>query len=217
MTRKEKTAAPPRWVPLIGIPDPRVATAMWAAVADAESEEGWWIQAVFTEQEGLPILKELHIRPSRGKPTPAGGITSRWLRSLRLTPAFEAIRAAAASEIVSPGIQVYPDWLGDQAEEVSRELFHEQTLHLADSDLHRRPGRPPLSASVYAQVAVEYERIVNSGSNSPIPQLAKKLGYSPSRTRDLVWQARQRGYLTPTRPGRAGGRATEKARTAYSA
>ena len=198
------------------MPDPRTAATMWIAIADAVSTDGWRIQAVFTEQEGLPILKELHITPDSRQQVPAGGITSRWLRSLKLTPALDAIRAAAASEIVSPGIRIYPDWVGDRAEELDRDLFLEQTLRLAEADLHRRPGRPPLPDRIYAQVAIEYERIVNGGSTTPIPDLAKKLGYSPTRTRDLIWQARQRGYLTPTRPGRAGGSATEKAWNAHS-
>ena len=60
---------------------------------------------------------------------------------------------------------------------------------------------------------------IASGSRSPVASVAKQLGetYSADYVRDVLYQARSRGLLTPPKvKGRAGGDLTEKARTVLS-
>ena len=64
----------------------------------------------------------------------------------------------------------------------------------------------------YAVLAEQYAAIVESGKINVVKLLAKKLGYAPDTVRDLVHEARRRGFLTPTRQGVAGGRLTPRAK-----
>lgn len=65
---------------------------------------------------------------------------------------------------------------------------------------------------VFAEVANQYVLLVGAGERAPLKKLAEVLHVSRSRARNVVLEARKRGLLTETKPGRAGGDLTAKAR-----
>lgn len=63
-----------------------------------------------------------------------------------------------------------------------------------------------------AEVARSYVMFVESGSRSPVVQLANELGVTRDRARDVLHDIRRAKLLTSPRKGVAGGQLTEKAR-----
>jgi len=165
--------------------------AEWSARIQADFD-GWRVRAIFVEQAGSPVLRELHITPRPRRATPQDGVTSRWLRSLTLTPLLDSARALADRVTQAPEDQDL------------RRAF--QTL--LERDLHRRTGRPGRPAADYARMAIRYEQLLKAGSRKPVADLAGELHLSRPRTRDLIKRARELGFLTRAQRGRAGGRAT---------
>jgi hypothetical protein len=72
-------------------------------------------------------------------------------------------------------------------------------------------GRPGLGARFYAEVARDYVRACEKNPSSPITELGRRRQIEPARARDFVRRARELGMLTAGRPGKPGGRVTEKA------
>jgi hypothetical protein len=77
--------------------------------------------------------------------------------------------------------------------------------------LRERPGRRGRTDLEYAKVAREYADLVAAGDEGPVLTLAKRLIAAESTIRNQLTEARKRGLLTSTRPGRAGGRLTARA------
>lgn len=158
-----------------------------------EREDGWSVSYGVIPQEGVPTVAELHItRP--GAKMPAGGLTTRFLRELRMSEDLAELRhAILALRIASP-------W-----------GYHSDSDFTVEG-LSRQPGRkghPPLW---YAERAAEYVEVVAKGSTRPIVELAQKWGYQPSGAREIVFQCREKGMLTGSPPGRSGGDLTDTAR-----
>jgi hypothetical protein len=74
----------------------------------------------------------------------------------------------------------------------------------------QRPGRRGRDPVEYARIAQRYESFL--GTESPIGALASAEGLTVASARNLVYEARKRGYLTPTVKGHAGGDMTQQAR-----
>jgi hypothetical protein len=161
--------------------------------ARADTPDGWRLRAVIDEQDGIPVLREIHIAPIPRRPVPAGGLTARRLRLFSVGGVLPLMQRGAR-ELLTDG----------------RDQMH--VLPLLVTNLNRRRGRRPTPDTMLARIAVRYAEIVEQGGAAPIASLAREFNYSTVRTRDLVKQARDSGYLTPTKPGRAGGIATERAR-----
>ena len=91
-------------------------------------------------------------------------------------------------------------------------------FEIAALEAPRRPGRKGHDDRFLAQVASVYVGALAAGSRRPIADAAERLRevgqhYSNARVRDLVFMARERGFLTgPPGPGRAGGELTPKAK-----
>ena len=77
--------------------------------------------------------------------------------------------------------------------------------------LDERPGRRGRAGARTAPIAALYVDAVVEGGGS-VGDLAKRLHFSASTVRNLIWQCRDRGLLTPAPAGRAGGELTDKAR-----
>lgn len=164
----------------------------WKATVTQDWSDGWRLRAEFVEQQGQPVLRELRISPQPRRPTPHGGITARRLRTVQVEPLLDRARQTARRH------------LGNElAEKELAALLHEPLL--------RRRGRRGHDDRFYAEVAMAYEGL-HASSKRPIVDLAARLHLSPSRARDLVHEARVRGFLTAGQRGRAGGVATETAR-----
>jgi hypothetical protein len=162
----------------------------WHAQAEALTADGWCVRAVFAEDAGGPVISELHITKQPRKRLPAGGLTSRRLRGLT--------RVGGAFAVVRPTSHFLASGLDDPV----RTLIH--------SEIQQR-GRQSTPAAQIVRVAAAYAQLVQSGCRAPNRELARELRYSVTRIRDLVKLAREKGYLTPTKPGRMGGTITPEA------
>jgi hypothetical protein len=89
------------------------------------------------------------------------------------------------------------------------------TKHLGFLRSDPKPGRRGRPPAFWAAVAIEYEWTVRRGSKRPVADLAAKRGISQATARDLVHQARDKGYLSASRQGVAGGVATDAAYAAF--
>lgn len=71
-------------------------------------------------------------------------------------------------------------------------------------------GTAHVEEIVYARAAEVYVALVESGPR-PIARMAQTLSVSTSQARNLVSKARDKGLLSVTGQGRAGGELTQKA------
>jgi transposase-like protein len=107
--------------------------------------------------------------------------------------------------------------LGAMAEELRRYLREHEGTRRLDPRLARQleasPGRRGRPDEVYAEVAAAYVDLVESGTTtSPVKALAEQYGYSVSAVNNWVAEARNRGLLSRSPRGKAGGHLTERAR-----
>jgi hypothetical protein len=75
----------------------------------------------------------------------------------------------------------------------------------------RRERRKGLTDLQFARLAKQYVTRVQKGSRRPILDLAQSRNEGPTRTRNLIHQTRQHGFLTRTLQGAKGGALTAKA------
>jgi hypothetical protein len=143
---------------------------------------------VVADLNGRPALTELRLRSAYEGRT--AEITARFLKSIRFGDLLEPARQGLA-ELASD-----PLW----AEAASMWGFLRE---------QPRPGRAGHPDKVYALVALRYVRALERGSARPVADVAKAMGLSRSRVRDLLHEARRRGLLTRPPRGRAGGEMTE--------
>ena len=73
----------------------------------------------------------------------------------------------------------------------------------------QRPGRRGRKDEAYASLAAAY--VGRLGSGREVAELAEEMGYSASRIRNMLAEARRRGLLTRPAPGKSGGQLTPKA------
>jgi hypothetical protein len=76
--------------------------------------------------------------------------------------------------------------------------------------VRERTGTRGKADVVYALVAAEYVRLIETENRAPLKTLAAAMVVSESQVRNSVSEARKRGLLTPTKPGKKGGRMTAK-------
>ena len=171
---------------------------LWKAEATRDLGDGWKVHVVFVEQDGAPVVGELHLLPTGN--TPPGGLTTRRLRSVNFKALLADVRALAQAELESDDtgtVEPFIDWLR--------------------KDLRKRPGRRGRSDLDYARLAAAYEQVFMAGSTRPVFDLGKQLKLSRARVRDLLHEARRRGLLSSTGPGQGGGTLTEKAKALLEA
>ena len=72
-------------------------------------------------------------------------------------------------------------------------------------------GKAPRDDRAYADLALEYSFLVEDGNRSPVKALAAREGGSAGTWANRIAEARRRGFLTPVKPGEAGGGVTEAA------
>jgi hypothetical protein len=63
----------------------------------------------------------------------------------------------------------------------------------------------------YAQLASDYMKALSGGNGNPVAVVARERSLEQAQVRDMVHQARKRGFLSGTRRGRSGGHLTAKA------
>jgi hypothetical protein len=95
---------------------------------------------------------------------------------------------------------------------ISEQMGVPLDIDLKEFASNPRPGRRGRPDIFYAGLAKQYVDLLTT-SSTPTKDLAEKLGYSASSTRDFLHQARVRGLLSQPARGLAGGALTEKARS----
>ena len=103
--------------------------------------------------------------------------------------------------IADAALRTSPD---ETLSDAGRRMNKAFRLAFPDPDKPQRPGRRGLTDEFYRSVADEYRQLRAQGVNDPTNQLAQRHGYNRSTVAGWVSTARNRGYLPPARPGRAG-------------
>jgi hypothetical protein len=132
------------------------------------------------------------------------GIGSEYLRGLPIERLIGSFRSQAALERITADPDVDPDQL---------KAFRRKLRRMAKSATPSRQGRA-FPREHYQRIAFEYLDLQSDGMGRGIVQeLARRESQrvdhfvSPETVRDWVRGARTRGFLTPGRPGKAGGEA----------
>jgi len=202
-------------VSLVGNPDHNEA---WFSV---ELRGGWTAVYRLIPRDGRPIVTELRVLPSDekvlvGAPVhttangePLGG---------HEIPGDGLTAAVLKNEIVM-GRHIYellPAWLRKNRHS-HFSTFFASLLGSLGFDLERKPrrgrrGPKGWPEEEYAQLAADYVRACESGSRSPVVDVAKARGMKDSALRAALSRARERGLLTRQTGGRAGGQLTPRAK-----
>jgi hypothetical protein len=151
----------------------------------------WKITATFVRQGDQLVVSSCTISPA-GDEVPVGGLTARQLRRATLG---DLTRLASQSLVAKLMTAIAPDTTANPAE---------------DDQVHPHPGRAGRDDHFYAVWAARYAEQA-AYTASPIAELAELHDRPPARLRDYIAQARRRGLLTETTPGRSGGQLTDKA------
>jgi hypothetical protein len=165
----------------------------WRAVVDHRTPDGWRIRTIWVGQDGVAVVKEIHVTPSRRTEVPRGGFTEARLRELRNAGKLSFLKEDARTVFVDD-----PQALKDFGD-------------LLEGDRGRLGGRRAYDDVFYAQLAVEYQHAAEH-SRTPIAVIADNRALSRDRVSELVRRCRSCGFLSPAKRGVAGGVATEKAR-----
>jgi hypothetical protein len=137
----------------------------------------------------------------RGALVPPAGMPGTILKELRLVDPIAVLPRATQNWEASHGRPV--------ANRVLRRFAMSTTTPLARRIT--RPRRRP--DELIVGFAVAYAKKVEDGHAHPIKELAGERSYSPHTVREIIHEARERGFLTaPTERGKAGGRLTAKAK-----
>ena len=184
---------------------------MWAT---QHLDERWTLEARLEREGDSLTIAEIRVVPRRrghvpGAPTherpgervPRGGVPANVLREIRTSEIYAELRRR---------IDGLVDWRDpDQADFV-------RSVWLADARAEpRHPGRRGRDDRYYAGIAAAYVSLVEDDhSPHPVKDLAEMIGkeVTPNAAAQLVHEARSRGLLTASPPGRAGGHLTARAR-----
>lgn len=152
---------------------------------------------------GQVVVAELRILPTG--PLPEGGLPARSvLRRVRLS-AVDPFRSQARVTLAR-----------ETGDELSRSsaLDNPAAPGWAASETRKRRGPKGRDERALAWIAACYVEAHEAGGN-PVEAVAAKLQVTRSRAKDIVRQTRP-NLLTPTRPGKAGGVLTPRARELLS-
>lgn len=163
---------------------------------EARLKNGWFVRGRMVVQGGRAVVAELQIMPS-GKAAPPGGVTQDVVRRVPLGSFGPYLMAANSFAMGDSGI-------GGLAQAFKRSVGARIALDRLDPRPRprRASGREDL---FYARLAAAYLKAIEQGSRSPIKDLASKRDELPSRIRDMVHEARERGLLSTGSAGRRGG------------
>lgn len=184
--------------------------ALWL---EADVDREWRVRYRLDVVRGRIAFAEAHVVP-RGKRTPGRGINANVLRAVAVGEHRRELLAemgetrAARLLAEHPELRAYVASLTPEDLEgmvLSTELFDLDALRP-----RREKGRRK-SRRWYAEVARLYAALVAAGATRPIPTMVEMMGLAPATVSGAVRDARQMGFLTKTRSGRAGGRLTAKA------
>jgi hypothetical protein len=177
----------------------------------------WRAAYLLTVERGQPIVAEVRIMPLETAPKrPAGMWSGEVLGSLATSPPG----GITARLLRTVKVGEHQQCCGEILERIRRE-FPAALLGVGGLDAHpsphrvRRDGRSDL---FYAMAASDYARICERGSRRPTTDLARARDITPSQARDVIYETRQRGWLSAAHGrGRGGGVLTVKAQVLLAA
>lgn len=134
------------------------------------------------------------------------------IRQVRVLPAEGADVGAGISSTVLHGVPFTSArrWINfyENLEELARqaEPKADEIRRTIEREWRQRSAWPD---ERYAHISSVYVERLEAGSRSPVADVAKRFhAYATSQVRDAIRTARERGILTETAQGRAGGRLT---------
>ena len=195
-------------------------TYVWDLWVETPIDDDWTAAfRLFPDAAGRPVVGELRIFPSAGRPdgpkagtwaaeakgihardrVPAGGLTS---RKMRETP-FEACHGQLTAIVATLEKKLGARMWGPGSP------WSQAGLQPTTSPGRRR-GRPGHSDEYLARVASVY--VKHASKREAMRCTGDELDKGTEQARELVKLARRRGLLTPGIRGRAGGQLTQHAR-----
>jgi len=181
-------------------------------VLETELGNGWMAATWLELQDGRRVVAQLTICPAprsakagttrQGRhpgerpadaPVPAGGITARLLRTVKLGASAE------------PVIADYRRWI---KKSFGADALQRLDAHTGRPARRRRKKRPRTRRAVdgfYAELAHQYVQLLEHGERAPTTTLARIRGERIEKVRSHIHLARKNGFLTETKPGKAGG------------
>ncbi len=168
---------------------------------DASGQEtdlpgGWTVREDFALEDSRRIVASLTIRPTAAGAVPAGGVTARLLRLVKVGQFASGFRQTLAQHYgpeVAARIVEGIGW-------ASRPRRRKRAARLRADD------------RFYAELARTYVELWATNEKKPTAALAAARGVSPALMRSHIHLARKNGFLTETGRGKAGGALTAKAR-----
>ncbi len=189
---------------------------------------GWTACYLLVPRDGRPVVVELrllptpsecvvHIRPDgspQGHHEPPGetGLTAAVLKDRVVIGRhiYEVLPAALRS-MRDGQIGRSPVVLGGRQTTLFDALFGK----LINPDMPPKRGRrgpKGRTDAELAKLAADYLKACESGSRSPVADVARVRGMTDMALRTVLYRARKRGLLTKQTTGRAGGQLTPRAR-----
>jgi hypothetical protein len=197
---------------------PRKAWDPQRNLLETELGNGWMVMEKFEMQDGRRVVAQLTICPAplpavagtvrKGRrkgdrpedaPVPAGGITARLLRTVKV--------GKAAEPVIADYRHAIRKWFGADA-------LKRLDAHTGQPSRRRRRREPRSRRATdrsYAELARDYAWLWQHGERAPTAALAAMRGVPIEKMRSHIHLARANGFLTETSRGRAGGEVTAKA------
>lgn len=180
-------------------------------------DETWVLEGTLLLVDGALTVTEMTVRPKevleftdegvcerprRPEEVPAGGVTGALLRKIPMGHLLTRVRKT---------LLLLPEGPPDEPERIAqgrrhlRELAATLEATARDRAVKRRRGPQRYGDDHYRAVALAYIDIVNEAGTAKgvLKKVGQRLHCSPSTAGDWVVEARRRGFLAPTTPGRA--------------
>lgn len=166
---------------------------------ETDRPDGWTVREEFVvAEDGRRLVGALTIRPSAAPP--AGGITARVLRRIKVGQFADGFRVTLAQSYGA---------------ETAARLIH-GIGWAARPRRRKRPARLRATDRYYAELARDYVTWLSTGEKKPTAALAAARGVPAATVRSHLHLARKNGFLDDVGQGKAGGALTEKARRALA-
>lgn len=176
----------------------------------------WWVTVRLTTEGDRLVVSALSVHPARPGTKmahPAGGLHGRLLREIRLAEIVEQAHKRLRNKAGKQAMAFVSD--GPLLPEVATMMF--QTVGRLAQASQKGSGRVARDDTFYAAWAALWDDKLASGSRRPRAELAEEhpeIG-GHAQVRDVVHEARRRGFLRWPRPNEKGlavGGLTDKAR-----
>jgi hypothetical protein len=192
------------------------------AWVEHDLDDDWTVALRLSTTAGTTIVSELRVFPrqeySKRKlgqwkaDTHGWGVKAGWMQELKRGVTSSLLRQIKLDALVT-ATDDFQEYMrkrdggreGSWSSDMARWGFQS-----AYPEAPRRERRKGLTDLQFARLAKQYVARIKKGSRSPILDLAQSRNEGPTRTRNLINQARQHGFLTRTLQGAKGGALTTK-------